>query len=194
MDKSPGCLVYVCGPSGAGKDALLRAARERLEARGFVFPARVITRPADGSEKHIEMSATEFAIASNNGAFCMQWESHGLYYGIPASLRTELAAGRAVVVNGSREYVAQARRAFPHLMCLLVTAPANVIATRLATRGREDEDAIAERLERNRRLAEFEADVVHENHGDLAASSEAFIALLLRVAALNGVTVAAARG
>lgn len=187
MDSMPGCLIYVCGPSGAGKDALLRLARERLEPRGFVFPQRVITRPADGSEKQIEMSVAEFTAAAERGAFCMQWQSHGLYYGIPASLRTALAAGHPAVVNGSREYIAQARRAFPDLLCLMVTAPESVIADRLAQRGREDGAAIAERMERNRRLTEFEADVVHENHGDLKESGEAFVGLLARLAAMHGV-------
>jgi ribose 1,5-bisphosphokinase len=186
MEPTSSCLIYVCGPSGAGKDALLRLARERLAARGFVFPQRVITRPADGSEKHIEMSHEEFSAAAARGAFCMQWQSHGLSYGIPAALRAELAAGNPAVVNGSREYLPEARRLFPQMLCLMITAPAAVIATRLAQRGREDDEAIAERMERNRRLAEFEADVVHENHGDLQASGEAFVALLARLAAMHG--------
>ena len=37
--------MLVVGPSGAGKDAVLRVARERLAGdRRFVFPSRVVTR------------------------------------------------------------------------------------------------------------------------------------------------------
>src|SRR5690606_21010080 len=41
-----GCLVYLIGPSGAGKDSLLRAAAEPLAALGARIATRVITRPA----------------------------------------------------------------------------------------------------------------------------------------------------
>ena len=43
-----GALVLVVGPSGAGKDALIAAAREALEANTrFTFPRRVVTRQVD---------------------------------------------------------------------------------------------------------------------------------------------------
>ena len=77
MDKPAGRLIYVCGPSGVGKDALLRVARERLQTRGFVFAERAITRAPHGSEKHIPMSEEEFGAAARAGLFCMQWDSHG---------------------------------------------------------------------------------------------------------------------
>jgi ribose 1,5-bisphosphokinase len=187
MPEQRGCLIYVCGPSGAGKDALLRHAREALEPRGFVFPLRIITRPSDQSEKHIEMSAAEFAAAAQAGRFCMQWTSHGLYYALPANVRDDLAAGRAVVVNGSREYLATARHDFPQLSSVLITVPHALLETRLASRGREDGDAIVQRLARNQMLAECEADASHENSGDLAASSAAFVKLLIELAAHRGV-------
>jgi ribose 1,5-bisphosphokinase len=187
MSESRGCLIYVCGPSGAGKDALLRHARGKLAPRGFVFPVRIITRPPDQSEKHIEMSAEEFAAAAQAGRFSMQWASHGLHYALPASVRDQLAAGRAVVVNGSREYLGTARRDFPQLVSVLITVPQALLEARLASRGREDDSAIVERLARNQLLAECEADASHENSGDLAASSAAFVNLLVELAGRHGV-------
>lgn len=182
-----GCLIYVCGPSGAGKDALLGHARERLEKCGFVFPLRAITRTADRHEEHIEMSAAEFSATSRRGGFCMEWSSHGMSYGIPASVREELAAGRAVVINGSREYLATARRDFPRLASVLITVPLELLGARLTLRGREDHEAIVARLARNQRLADCAADATHENTGDLKASGDAFVNLLIALAGGRGV-------
>jgi ABC-type phosphate/phosphonate transport system ATPase subunit len=55
-------LVAVVGPSGAGKDTLMEAARLRLEGRpGFRFARRVITRPADaGGEEHEALDRAAF--------------------------------------------------------------------------------------------------------------------------------------
>ena len=51
-----GLLVVVVGPSGAGKDTLMRAAAEHFEGRPDVhFVQRAITRPAEaGGEAFID--------------------------------------------------------------------------------------------------------------------------------------------
>ena len=80
-----GILVGVVGPSGAGKDTLLDAARAALSADpAFVFLRRVITRPADsGGEAHEPATRGAFLAARDEGAFALTWEAHGLFYGIP---------------------------------------------------------------------------------------------------------------
>ncbi len=140
-----GVLVMVVGPSGAGKDTVIDAARQALAVEPrFHFPRRVITRPANaGSEDH--EPATEAAFAAR--AFALQWQAHGLRYGIPAAIADELARGRVVVANVSRTVLAEAARRFP-ARAILVTAPAAVLAGRLAHRGREAAAAIATRLAR----------------------------------------------
>lgn len=146
----PGTLFFVIGPSGAGKDTLMLGAREALEATGrYVFARRAITRPAGSpGEDHEAVSDTEFERRRTAGEFLIDWEAHGLRYGLPASLEGELAAGRHVVANGSRAVVAALSRRATRLVLVDVVAPAAVLARRIAERGREDSGAICERLAR----------------------------------------------
>ena len=88
---TPGHLVLVVGPSGAGKDTLLNLARTHFASReDVVFQRRVITRPADTTEDHEPVTEAEFA----GRDFALSWRAHGLCYGIPLDLETELAAGQ----------------------------------------------------------------------------------------------------
>jgi phosphonate metabolism protein PhnN/1,5-bisphosphokinase (PRPP-forming) len=150
MPPLPGKLVLVVGPSGAGKDSLLRDAAHHLayDTR-FVFPRRTITRlPDDAAEVHDSMTVEEFCAARERWDFALCWEAHGLYYGIPASILEDLAGGRIVTVNVSRAIIAEAAMRFPNLAVLYVTAPVTVIAERLAKRGREKPADIAQRIAR----------------------------------------------
>lgn len=176
-----GRLFLVVGPSGAGKDSLIAAARERLETAGFHFVRRVITRPLDaGGEVHAEATAEEFAALEAAGRFALSWRAHGLAYGIPRSIDRELAAGRGVVANVSRAVIAPARAAYPGLRVLLVTAPPAVLAQRLAGRGRETPEAVAARLERAGYTEPQGPDVVRiVNDGPLEAAVPGFLAALV---------------
>jgi len=57
----PGRLVLVVGPSGAGKDTLLRLAQAACaDDRNVVFPRRVVTRESSEAEDNISVSPDEF--------------------------------------------------------------------------------------------------------------------------------------
>jgi phosphonate metabolism protein PhnN/1,5-bisphosphokinase (PRPP-forming) len=139
-------LVRVVGPSGAGKDTLLDAARAALDGDPRVrFVRRAITRPADsGGEAHEAVTDTEFAMRD----FALCWQAHGLRYGIPADIAADLTAGRTVVANVSRGVIAEAARRFP-VRVIEITAPADILAARLAARGRETTADVAARLARS---------------------------------------------
>ncbi len=140
-----GVLVLVVGPSGAGKDTLLDAARRTLHRDPrFRFTRRVITRPAGaGGESHEAVTPEAFAARR----FALAWEAHGLHYGIRADIADDLACGRVVIANVSRGIVAEAAARFP-VRVIAVTAPADLLAARLAAREREDAAARAARLAR----------------------------------------------
>lgn len=144
-------LILVVGPSGAGKDTLLGAAREALAGDpGFRFVRRVITRPADaGHEDHEPATDSDFATR----AFALRWSAHGLSYGIPLDIETDLARGVSVVANVSRGVIEQAAKRYPTRV-ILVSASPDVLAARLAARGRETAADVAARLARDVALPE----------------------------------------
>ena len=70
-----GTLYLVVGPSGAGKDSLMRGARARLEGAGeacFVFARRVVTRPAgDSTEDYEPATGAGFTERADAGGFLL---------------------------------------------------------------------------------------------------------------------------
>lgn len=172
-------IFAICGPSGAGKDTLIAAA---LAARPDLHVVRrAITRPTEaGGEDFEGIDQPEFDARRSAGAFALHWQAHGLCYGIPASAQDARAAGHTVLFNGSRRMLAQAAQVFPGLHVILITAPTDVLARRLAARGRESEADIAARLARAPGFAPppgLPATAI-DNGGDLAAATAALLACL----------------
>ena len=165
-------LVLVVGPSGAGKDALLNGARAAFaDDPGISFARRVITRPADpGGEDHEPVTETEFAARD----FALSWGAHGLRYGIPAAA---LTAAPIVVVNVSRGVIEDAARRF-QVRVIEVTAPPEILAARLAARGRETANDVARRLSRTASLPDWVETRTVMNDASLAEGVERFVAAL----------------
>ena len=145
-----GCLILVVGPSGAGKDTLIQGARRLLAERdGISFPRRLITRPPEpDGENHIEITEAEYEAMAAAGGFCLHWRAHGLCYGLPAIIAADLAVGLNVVVNVSRAVIEEARARLEPVEVVLVEASPELLARRLAARGRETEFQQRQRLSR----------------------------------------------
>jgi ribose 1,5-bisphosphokinase len=178
----PGRLVAVAGPSGAGKDTLLRFARNHLGGdSNIVFPHRVVTREPSAAEDHEALSEADFAAAVAAGAFAFWWYAHGLNYAVGAAVDDDIRAGKTVVCNVSRAVIAELRCHYADVRVVLVTAPADVLAARLAARGRATDGPPATRLARSALAqSDLAPDVVIENVGDLQDGGEKL------VVAING--------
>lgn len=176
-----GTMVVVVGPSGAGKDSVMSyAARHFTDEARVRFVRRVITRPADaGGEAHEAIDADGFRQRAADGAFAVSWEAHGLSYGIPRETLDQLEDGTTLIANGSRSALPAFAKAYPRLKVVLVTARPDILAARLATRGRESADAIAKRLDRAVPEIVVGADtVIIDNSGALEEAGEVFVSLL----------------
>jgi ribose 1,5-bisphosphokinase len=162
-----GHLVLVVGPSGAGKDTLIACVQSACRGDpGVVFPRRTVTRPASQYEDHDTLSESDFTQALNSGSFSLHWEAHGLRYGIPVEIEQDLNGGKTVVCNISRTVIGEARRKCSRTSVVLVTAPADVLAGRLAARERPTDGRQSERLSRSvASAADFRPDLIIENTG-----------------------------
>lgn len=145
----PGRLILVVGPSGAGKDTLLGLARAACaDDRGVVFPRRLITRQASASEDNEEVGAEAFQRAAAAGDYAMHWEAHGHRYALSRAIDDDIRAERTVIANVSRTVIAAARRNYANAVVVSITAPPDVLATRLAARARSSDGLLAQRLAR----------------------------------------------
>jgi ribose 1,5-bisphosphokinase len=175
-----GLFVAVVGPSGAGKDALIRGLAARLgEADGVIYARRVVTRSADAHEDHDTLAESEFVTARARGRFALSWAAHDLHYGVPREIEAHLAAGGVVVCNVSRGVIDEVRRRYARSLVVLVTARPDALAARLAARGRDDGVSRRKRLDRAAALKDaFAPDATIDNDGALDEAVVRFEALI----------------
>lgn len=146
-----GAFVAVVGPSGAGKDTLLNHARRELAGDDRIFfVRRVITRPVDGgTEVHLPATAAEFAAMKEAGQFAFTWQAHNLQYGLPAAIDEQIRSDQTAVCNGSRAALVGLRARYANFAVISISARREVLANRLAARGRESREQILARLDRS---------------------------------------------
>ncbi|WP_234683342.1 phosphonate metabolism protein/1,5-bisphosphokinase (PRPP-forming) PhnN [Bradyrhizobium monzae] len=162
----PGRLVLVVGPSGAGKDTLLRLAQAACaDDHDVVFPRRVVTRASSADEDNIAVSPDEFARARAHGDFAVHWDAHGHSYALPLEINDDIRTGRAVVANVSRTVIAALRGTYANVVVVAITAPPDVLAQRLAARKRNTDGNLADRLARSVDDKSAHADVTILNSG-----------------------------
>lgn len=143
-----GRLIAVVGPSGVGKDSVIDgicASRPQVHR-----VQRTITRRAEaGGEDFDAVTVERFMLMRQDRAFALAWGAHDLHYGVPAAVVDVLASGQDAVVNLSRGVLAEANASFDPLLVISLVAAPEVLAERLAARGRETSVDIAKRLARS---------------------------------------------
>ncbi|WP_287305400.1 phosphonate metabolism protein/1,5-bisphosphokinase (PRPP-forming) PhnN [Mesorhizobium sp.] len=183
-----GVFVAVVGPSGAGKDTVIGYARSLFaDETRLEFVRRVITRPSDTtSEDHDTLADAAFVEAEADGAFAIAWEAHGLRYGIPAEVDRSVANGRVAIANVSRAIIPALRDRYANLAVVEITASPQILAERLAMRGRESRGEVLARLARSANVALSGPGVTSiDNSGPREAAGQRFVEVLRKAMAFS---------
>lgn len=170
-------LIYVMGPSGAGKDSVLDWLRENLPPGMQVHWAqRTITRPASaGGEAHEASDAEGFEHLRRQGAFALDWHANGLHYGIRHTELARLQQGHWVLVNGSRGHLPHALQSHPGLQVVHITADPATLVQRLTQRQRETPEEIQHRVARASAFVVPKGAIEILNNGTLAEAGRALL-------------------
>lgn len=162
-----GLWVFVCGPSGAGKDSVMAWAARQLAARqDIVFARRIVTRAAHLGSDHDEVTAEQFARLNDGDGLAWHWQAHGFQYGVEARYAALVSTGKIVVINGSRAHASGLNATAP-VRVVQVTTDAAQLASRLEQRGRDAPHEVSRRLVRNALFKGLCADHTIINQGAL---------------------------
>ncbi len=164
-------VVVISGPSGAGKDSLIRRMKELNVPFHFVVTAT--SRPprpdeVDGVDYHF-LSRERFEAGIRAGEFLEYAIVYGDYKGIPRwEIENALASGKDVILRVNVQGAATLRRLIPNAVFIFVIpASREELIERLRARGTETMESIARRLqaveEELKHWAEFDYVVVNRD-------------------------------
>ncbi|WP_322800194.1 guanylate kinase [Thermoflexus sp.] len=164
-------VVVISGPSGAGKDSLIRRMKELNVPFHFVVTAT--SRPprpdeVDGVDYHF-LSREQFEAGIQAGEFLEYAIVYGDYKGIPRwEIENALASGKDVILRVDVQGAATLRRLIPDAVFIFVIpASREELIERLRARGTETTESIARRLqaveEELKHWAEFDYVVVNRD-------------------------------
>jgi len=153
--EQPPLLIVISGPSGVGKDALVR----RMKERGFpfYFVVTATDRPPRPDELHgrdyLFYTTAEFEQMIAAGELLEHACVYGQYKGIPkAHIRQALRSGQDVVMRLDVQGAATVRALIPEAITIFLSCESEEeLIARLRRRRTESEEALQRRLEIARR-------------------------------------------
>lgn len=180
----PPVVAVLSGPSGVGKDSVIRRMSELGYAFEFVVTAT--DRPPRPGERHgidyYFVTRSEFERLISENEFFEYALVYGQYKGVPKfQVREALKSGRDVIMRLDVQGAATIRRQVPQVLTVFLAPPSpDVLLSRLRRRGGDSEEQLQKRLDvalsEMRRIYEFDYVVVnYENKLDDAAHQVAAI-------------------
>jgi guanylate kinase len=185
-----GNLFVIAAPSGAGKTSLTCALLEREP--GIRLSVSYTTRPPrpgerEGSHYHF-IDQGRFDALKAAGEFLEYAHVHGNWYATSATwLKSEVAAGRDVLLEIDWQGAAQVRKLVPESVQVFILPPSLAsLQQRLVTRGQDDAATIARRLnvakDEIRHCEDFDYVIINQDF----ASAVDDLAAIVRSARLRG--------
>lgn len=142
-------LFIVSGPSGAGEDSIIDGLSERLPIERVITTTTRTPRPGESSgNPYYFVSREEFERRKDLGGF-VEWaeEYNGNYYGVSREeLERVVATGRIGIWKIEWKGVMTAKRLFPGIVAIFVSAPLPSIETRIRKRDSASDEYVAERM------------------------------------------------
>ena len=172
LPERPALLVVISGPSGVGKDSVLRGLRE--QGLPFRFVPTMNTRPKRSDEvdgvDYFFVTTEEFVTLLEQGELLEHAIVYGDYKGIPKKpIREALNSGQDVALRVDVQGAATLKRLIPQAIFIFLTTPTEEeLVQRLLKRKTESPESLRIRIATAReemlRIPEFDYVVV--NHDD----------------------------
>lgn len=166
-------IVLIVGPSGVGKDTLLKAVKKEFEDK-VNFVRRYISRMPDKNEDNFFIEASAFSILQTNNFFISSWLAHGNSYGIS---KTAIKKG-VNIISISRSKIKDFETSFENVFTINITVSKEVLRMRLENRARESEEEIEKRLNRTYEKIEARNLIEFDNSLSKEESTVKFISLI----------------
>lgn len=172
-------VILIVGPSGSGKDTLLRSAKKHFGPTDKLsFVRRYITRPPSKDEDNFYLDQEGFLTLKECQFFVSTWQAHNNYYGIARHALTSDKKHYGLLCSISRRAVTDFEEKFANTTTIHVSAREDILLERLKERGRENREDIEKRLHRATRKVEARELITFDNSDPLDKTIPSFLSLL----------------
>lgn len=156
----PGILFVLSGPSGVGKDSVIRALRSHQPNVHYAITATT-REPRPGEipdSSYFFLSKQQYDAMVDADELIAPANVHGHWYGAPVrEIREALTGGRDVLLKIDVQGAMQVRRRFPQGVYIFLSAESfQALVERLVARHTENDEELQRRL----RDARFEMDAM----------------------------------